>query len=677
VADLLTAALERARLSEISPVELIATADQLTSTGHPQMAALLYRTWIEHNSSDPLLYAIHFNLGVVLSTIDNQQDANIALAEAIRLNPGFLPPYINLGTGLERLGRTADALSQWYEVVNRLSTVSAETIVHKTTVLKQLGRLLSALQLDSNAEQALRHSLEVAPHQRDVLQHWLSLRQRQCEWPVIEMLPGLTRSQLVAGFSPLSLAAYTDDPLLHLAVSTNYAFIDVGYPERSFASTSKNLLERRQIQCLRVGYLSSDLREHAIGHLMAELFELHDHNFVKIFVYYCGRQADDALHLRFKASAETWVDVSAMTDEQAAERIVADEIEILVDVNGYTHSARTGILAMRPAPIIVNWLGFPGTTGSPYHNYIIADPVIIPPESNIFYSESVKRLPCYQPNDRRRVVAKQTSSRKESGLPEDATVFCCFNAAHKITPFTWGRWMRILQSVPGSVLWLLEGVASTNVRLREHAAKQGVAPERIIFAKRLANPHHLARYVFADLFLDTFPYGAHTTGSDALWMGVPVLTLSGRCFASRVCSSLVTAAGLPEMVCHTSDEYVARAIELGSNRSKLAEYSARLHDGRDRCVLFDTPLLVSQLEQLYQEMWNEATTGRMPRPNLSNLDIYGKIGARLDRNDIEMGSVAHYREMYQDALAEYDAFNMISNDWRLWTRGPVSLTKSQ
>jgi predicted O-linked N-acetylglucosamine transferase (SPINDLY family) len=666
VTDLLTAALERARARDLGAIELIATADRLGAAGESRLAALLYRGWLDHAPDDLFAYAINFNLGSLLSSLGDLPAAAAALAEAIRLNPDFIPPYINLGMVLERAGHTTEALGQWYAVVNRLAAVNSEAIAHKTAALKQLGRVLGASHLDSAAEDALRLGLDVAPGQRDILQHWLSLRQRQCLWPVMQPTAGFIRSELVAGMSPLSLAAYTDDPLLQLATAAAYARRDVGRPARNFAETHERLLQRGQPARLRIGYLSSDLREHAIGHLMAELFELHDPANVEIFAYYCGHQVDDAMHQRFKATAHAWVDIAGMTDEQAAERIVADEINILVDVNGYTHSARTRVLAMRPAPVIVNWLGFPNTAGSAFHNYIIADDVIIPPGSEIFYSEAVKRLPCYQPNNRRRVIADAGGTRQAAGLPEHGTVFCCFNAAHKFSRFTWQRWMRILHGVPGSVLWLLDGVPSTNDRLREHAAAQGVAPERIVFAPKLANPFHLARYVLADLFLDSSPYGAHTTGSDALWMGVPVLTVPGRCFASRVCASLVTAAGLPEMVCTSSDEYVARGIALGNDRPRLADLGVRLRAGRDGCTLFNTPLLVSCLESVYREMWAEALDGRTPRPDLSNLEIYGEIGAELDQDDVEMAEADDYTGLYLAKLAERDTFGMIPPDRRLW-----------
>ncbi|MDR3415221.1 MAG: hypothetical protein P4L83_03455, partial [Nevskia sp.] len=366
--------------------------------------------------------------------------------------------------------------------------------------------------------------------------------------------------------SPLSMAAYTDDPMLQLAAGWNYNRRDVGAPGVPFPS----LAEARREGRLRIGYLSSDLREHAVGFLMAEVFELHAREEVETFAYYCGPPATDALHQRFRDSAEHFIDLAGMDGATAAARIAADGIQILVDVNGYTREGRTKLLALRPAPVIVNWLGYPGSMGSPYHHYIVADETIIPPGDEIYYSEKVLRLPCYQPNDRQRAVAPPRQDRAAAGLPEDATVFCCFNGLHKITRFTFARWMRILDGVPGSVLWLLGSNEVPHQRLREAAAAQGIAPERLVFADKLAHPDHLARYPLADLFLDTTPYGAHTTASDALWMGVPVLTFLGRSFPARVCASLVRAAGMPELVCETAEDFVATAVRLGCDRERLA-----------------------------------------------------------------------------------------------------------
>ena len=273
--------------------------------------------------------------------------------------------------------------------------------------------------------------------------------------------------------------------------------------------------------------------------------------------------------MRTKAAVEHWIDIRELSDDDAARRIGADGIDVLVDINGPTRDSRTGVFARHPAPVQVNWLGYPGTMASPYHHYIIADGWIVPEGSEIFYSEKVARLPCYQPNDRKRQIAPERPTRPAVGLPDDAFVFCCFNGTHKITRPTFDRWLEILNRVPSSVLWLLESSKETMTRLADYAERKGVARSRIVFAPRERNPVHLARYPLADLFLDTAPYGAHTTASDALWMGVPVLTLSGRSFASRVCGSLVRSAGLANLVVTRPGDYVERAIALANNRTEI------------------------------------------------------------------------------------------------------------
>jgi predicted O-linked N-acetylglucosamine transferase (SPINDLY family) len=361
-----------------------------------------------------------------------------------------------------------------------------------------------------------------------------------------------------------------------------------------------------------------------------------------------------------------WTDLNGLDDDAAAAKIAADGVDILVDLNGYTKDARNKVFARRPAPVIVNWFGYPGTMGSPYHHYLIADPYIIPEADEIFYSEKVVRLSCYQPNDRKRVVSPQRPARADAGLPDDAFVFCCLNGMQKITDTAFQRWMTILREVPASVLWLLSGTDDANARLRARAQEAGVSPERIIFAEKKSNPDHLARYPLADLFLDTLPYGAHTTAADSLWMNVPILTLPGRSFASRVCASLVRAAGVGEMECATPEAYVARAIEFGRDRSKLTAIKQRLAAGRDTCLLFDTPRLVRDLENLYRGMWSDYVRGALPVPNLQNLDIYHEIGLGLDIETIETLPGDAYVALYQEHLGKWHDVYPIAPDGRLW-----------
>ena len=402
---------------------------------------------------------------------------------------------------------------------------------------------------------------------------------------------------------------------------------------------------------------------------MTDVMELHDRTKVEVFAYYCGIATTDVTQQRTIRAVEHWKDLTGLDDAAAAQAIRGDGIDILVDLNGYTKDARTKVFAMRPAPVAVNWFGFPGSMGSPYHHYLIADAHVIPPDHELYYSEAVLRLPCYQPNDRKRQVAPITPLRSEAGLPDEAFVFCCLNGMQKLTSTCFQDWMAILHGVPASVLWLLSGTPETNERLRAAAEQQGIAGSRLVFADKRRNPDHLARMALADLFLDTFPYGAHTTASDALWMGLPVLTLEGRSFASRVCGSLVTAAGAPEMICHTREDYVARAIDLASTPHHLTSIRGRIRANRDTCILFDMPNLVRSLEALYQQMHEARLAGTLPRPDLFNLDLYHEIASAEDFESVGSLDTPIYLARYRQKLAELDTVFPIRPDSRLWQQG--------
>jgi predicted O-linked N-acetylglucosamine transferase (SPINDLY family) len=646
--------------------ELVGAAGGLQASGENERAVLLYRMWVRCNATDPLRYVALFNLGTLLSTRGELEAAKTAFEQAIEANADFYPAYINLGNVLERLGRAGEAINQWNTITQRLGSITASNISHKATAYKQIGRVLESNLQHAAAEGVLQQGMSLDPEQVDVAQHYVSLRMIQCKWPVVEPWEGVTRKDLLRGISPLSLGAYTDDPIYQLAAAWNYnrTITDPPAGTEYLWKQAKRQPSRR----LRIGYLSSDLREHAIGFLMSELVELHDREKVEVFAYYCGIKTEDPTKARISAAVEHWVDITQMDDLAAAQRIAADNIDILVDVNGYTRDARTKVLTYRPAPVIVNWLGFPGSMGSPYHHYIIADEWIIPKDFEIYYTEKVMRLPCYQPTDRKRVIAPERPTRQEMGLPEDAVVFCCFNGSHKFSRFTYERWLRILQGVPGSVLWLLGSAEEVvHERLKAYAAARGVDATRIIFAGKMPNPKHLARYPLADLFLDTFPYGAHTTASDALWMGVPVLTFSGRGFASRVCGSLTRAAGLPELVVETPDAFVARAIALGNDRAALKAYRDKLAATRDTSVLFDMDGLTRSLEGLYRDMWQDFEKGTLPRVDLANLDIYREMAIEEDHEAQEMLSIDDFNGFYQRKLALRHKFRPVPEDKRLWT----------
>ena len=445
-------------------VELLAAIERLTADGHAAASVELYRIWIAHHLDDPLLHAVQFNYGVTLSQLGDLPGAMIAHAAAIKLKPDFFQPYINLGGLQDRVGQGDKAVAAWRALANALPEVTGDAVLYKAMALKQIGRVLEIARDDAGAEEALRQSLDLQPDQPESIQHWIALRQRQCRWPVIEPWGHMKREDLLASISPLSAACLADDPMFQLANASHYARRMIGIPSRDAAAPRAP--GPRRPGRMRIGYVSSDLREHAVGFAMTDVFESHDRARVETFAYDCGVAVADSTWARIKAAAEHWTDTNGMDDAAVAARIASDGIDILVDLNGYTKDARTRVFALRPAPIAVNWFGFPGTMGTPYHHYIVADARTIPPECEMFYSERVVRLSCYQPNDRKRVVAARLPTRAQAGLPGEAFVFAALNGMQKITQPAFDRWLRILAGVPGSVLWLLAATDETNARLR-------------------------------------------------------------------------------------------------------------------------------------------------------------------------------------------------------------------
>lgn len=671
-------ALQKIEAGAMQLTAMIDTAGTLSGGGRADDARKLYAAWIIANGEHPLRYVAYFNMSGLCTQLGDTAGAADALQKAIELNADFMPAYINLGGILEKSGAADRAVELWSRGVNRPLTVTGNAVSYATITLKQIARVLSERQEVEKAEATIRQCLEINPQQSEVVEQYVALRLAQCEWPVITPSERFDRKTLLRGIHPLSMAVFTDDPMLQLACADRYvrqSTIEVPYANPSDRRNAKIDLKSRR---MRVGYISSDLRDHAVGYLMAEFFEVQRKaKGIEAFVYYCGPESDSPLNRRTKAAVEHWLDIRKLSDDEAAAKIAADELDILVDVNGHTRDARLGVFARRPAPIQVNWLGYPGTMGTPYHHYIVADDWIIPRSSEKYFSEKVLRLPCYQPNDRKRSVEATTPTRGEVGLPDNAFVYCCFNGSHKISRFTFERWLEILKGVPNSVLWLLDASAETKNRLSAYAEKRGIERSRLIFAPKVRNSFHLARYALADLCLDTSPYGAHTTASDALWMGIPVLTIAGRCFASRVCGSLVRAAGVPETVVATPQDYVEMAIALGKHPSRVAALKAKLKAQRDRCTLFDTDKLVGKLEGLYRGMIADYRAGKLPKPDLRNLDVYFEAGIEHDHEKQEMLSIEDYEGHYRRLLARRDWARPIATDDRLWTKSAAeSLRKA-
>lgn len=364
---------------------------------------------------------------------------------------------------------------------------------------------------------------------------------------------------------------------------------------------------------IRLGYLSADFYQHATAFLLAELIERHDRDRFEVFAY-CFSSDDNSLMRQRLVTGFDWFRiVEALSHEEAAGLIAGDGIDILLDLKGYTRNARSMIVAQRPAPIQVNYLGYPSTMGAPFIDYIIADPVIAPMEHQRFIDEKIVHLPgCYQPNDAQRLISEQPSTRADHGLPDNGFVFCSFNNSYKIAAPFFSIWMRLLDRVPGSVLWLLEGGEAAKENLRREAVARGVDPARLVFASRLPAPEHLARYQHADLVLDNLPVNAHTTASDALWGGVPIITCLGNIFVGRVCASLLQACGLPELITNSLEEYEALALRLASNRAELDRLKLKLNSVRQSAPLFDTATYACNLEAAFSHMMRLHSEGRSP-----------------------------------------------------------------
>lgn len=551
---------------------------------------------------DPQRGDAYFGAGLTFMKRREYTAAARSFGEASRLMPDVAAVHHQHAMALQKSDRTPEALEA-LDMAIAADPAHLDSYLHKARILSQRHRWEDSLAV---LEAARPHD----PEDRSLAQRF-SDRMKVCDWTdhdaeIAEILRRLAAgSDDVAAFNTL---AHLHDAGLQRRAAEAFAsdVLQQAPPAMAFRAAPRD-------DRITLAYVSGDFRDHATMYLMADVFEHHDRSRFRLVGLSLKKDETSLMRARVQPFFDAFHDLDQMTDSEVMALAGSESIDIAVDMMGFTRHARANLFAARLAPVQVNYLAYAGTMGLPGIDYIIADPVLIPAALRHHYSEKVACLPdSYQPNDRRRSIAEGGADRAEHGLPQDAFVFCCFNNSFKITPGVFDSWMRILSQAPGSVLWLLSYAPVVERNLRAAAAARGIDPQRLVFARPLPLPQHLARHRAADLFLDTLPYNAHTTASDALWAGLPVLTVMGESFASRVAASLLTAAGLPELIAPSRQAYECMALELWRDRGALAGFRARLEADRLSCALFDSARYTHNLEKLFTMMVERQRRGLPP-----------------------------------------------------------------
>ncbi len=544
-----------------------------------------------------------YNRGMTLYGLGQYEQAAASYAQAIAAHPTFAEAYAERGLCLFALKRKGDALANYDQAI-ALKPNYAQPYFNRANLLLESQRYTEALS-DYTQALACDPNLTSAKGMAALCKAYV------CDWASFDAdVTGLAADIKAAraAYMPFGLLSFPFT--LEQQRRNAEAFSKQMLPAQTPYATGAAKSHQGKI---RIGYFSSDFFNHATMYLMAELFERHDKSKFEVFGFSYSQAANDDMRDRAARSFDQFHDVRDKTDADIVALARSLNLHIAVDLKGYTNHFRLGFFAQRIAPVQVHYLGYPGTLGTPCIDYLMADPTLIPPDHRTHYAEKIAYMPVtYQVNDRQRKIATHVPSRAAVGLPENVVVFCSFNNNFKITPATFDVWMRILSRVDGAVLWLLRdnGVAENNLKLEANA--RNIDPSRLIFADRVKLPDHLARHALADLALDTFDYGGHTTTSDALWAGLPVITCLGRTFAGRVGGSLLRAANLPELVCDTVQAYEDLAVSLAQHPSRLRDMKRILTTHRDTCALFDVARFTKDLEALYAQMWARHMNGERP-----------------------------------------------------------------
>ncbi len=581
----------RNAITKLDFTGLLGLAESLAEPTGSAAVVLLYRTWLEICSTKGgPIYAAWFNLGVQLAAMGDEENAITCYRNALALKPDFHMASINMGLTLERLGRLLEALESWDRAVQPNEA--------RTVLLNHQGRLMEDRKLFGPAHEKLRISLLTDPTQSDVIQHWVHLRQKMCQWPVYNtaMIPDLPLNVMKRFSGALSALALTDD-----IEEQNELVRD--FLERKFPGPQPRIspVAGYGHKKIRLGYLSSDYCMHPVSYLTAELFERHNRDQFEVYGYCATRDDGSAVRARVLAAFDKYTLVRDMTDEQLAQTIRNDEIDILIDLNGITQGTRLAALRWRPAPVQLTYLGYIGGVPMPELDYMVADEFVIPKDRADRYHPKPLYLPgSYQVNDSKLPVAAPMT-RAQVGLPEDKFVFCCFSNNYKITEEIFDCWVKVLLQVPNSVMWVMADNEWSRGNMSARMAAAGIDLSRLIFAGRVDPPQYLSQLRCADLFLDTFPYNAGTTASDALRMGLPMVTLSGQSFVGRMAGSLLHAIGKEQGIVGSYEEYVERAVFLANNPEPYRAYRSGLDTAWVE-KLGNIDQVAGNMEQLYRSI---------------------------------------------------------------------------
>jgi len=544
-----------------------------------------------------------YNRGCALQRLQRAAEAVSCFDSAVRLKPDYDEAWTNRGVALLALRGYTDALSSFDRALS-IKPRDLETLSNRAGALFELKRY-------EEAADAYAKLLAIAPDFPYALGTEVLCRAYACDWRAIDKDRALLATALSAGkpvLQPHAATLLLKDEKLQLQCARLWV------AERCPAAQVPLWRgERYRHDKIRLAYLSADFHTHATAYLIAGVFEAHDKTRFEATAMSFGPNDKSEMRGRLERSVDRFMDMSGKSDHEIADLLRRMEIDIAVDLKGHTQDARPGVLALRPAPVQVNYLGHPGTMGADYIDYLIADEIVIPREARGNYQEQVVYLPgSYQANDAQRHIADRTPSRAEEGLPVDGFVFCSFNSCYKITPEIFAIWMRLLRDVQGSCLWLFQDNLDAARNLKREAKASGVDASRVIFAARKPLAEHLARQKLADLFLDTLPCNAHTTASDALWVGLPVLTCKGTTFAGRVAASLVSAVGLSDLIVSSLDEYETLARRIASDKTMLKELKAKLARNSVTSSLFDAPKITRNLERAFENMIDRCRRGLAP-----------------------------------------------------------------